>query len=125
LVTGFPGLPALNSGAAGLLTGRLKDRLVPLPANGLSDRAALRATARSAKGDSFRSPPFCLRAKGCFRNRRTDSMVLGRGFGTSNMGQPSYPKAVRISPLKYFMYGALNNSSRFTKSKKVGGAWRT
>ena len=125
IVSGLPGFAVLKLEYAGLVPGRLDDLGPPLPAAGFSDRAALRATARSASGDNFRSPPSRLWAKGCLRNLRTDSMVFGRGLGTSKMGQPSYPKAFRISPDRYFMYGELNNSSRFTKSKKVGGACRT
>jgi hypothetical protein len=124
-VSGLPGFGVLKFGEAGLAPGRLDDRVIPLPATGFSERAAFRATARSASGDNFRSPPSRLWAKGCLRNLRTDSMVLGRGLGTNKMGQPSYPKAFLISPDRYFMYGELNNSSRFTNSKKVGGACLT
>ena len=58
--SGLPGFAVLKLEDAGLVPGRLDDLGPPLPAAGFSDRAALRATARSASGDNCRSPPSRL-----------------------------------------------------------------
>ena len=60
VVSGLPGFAVLKLEDAGLVPGRLDDLGPPLPAAGFSDRAALRATARSASGDNCRSPPSRL-----------------------------------------------------------------
>ena len=57
---GFPGLADLGFGAPDAAPGRLDGLPAERPAAGFSERAALRATARSASGDSLRSPPSRL-----------------------------------------------------------------